>query len=250
MCLHACFLIKDTQKPRFMLKQVILSLILLSGCVAAGAQTTSDKADNVKYDLSKGSVQLPNGGISVNLAFELTTPSGSAGRWTTGGGAYLSAVYYHYLKSQWFIASGVAGYYTSLGTDFIPGSTTYSDASIKNWGLRIPLQAGLTIPLQPDLDLTLSTGPQLNINLVANEELPPDFSQPVPVPGESISLFGKGFRRVEAQWSFWGGFTFMEHYSVGISAAIGLSPEAVMMYGPRKLLINRNNVAIVLSYKF
>lgn len=197
-------------------------------------------------------LELPGGlsssGVAVNLAFELTTPSGSHGHWATGGGGVLTVSYDHFVSPQWFIHAGVAGYYTNTGTDFVPNSETYSDASIRNWGIRVPVHIGWAVPLTPDLYLSLATGPQLNINLYAKEILPPDFSGPVPVAPPYINLFDCGFRHCDLQWGFWAGFTFLEHYTVGITAGIGLSPEASMHYGPRKLDIRRNNVALVLSY--
>lgn len=215
--------------------------------------TTTNGNNRTKYldTIVIGEIDPENvTGFSANLAFELTTPGGSQGRWTTGGGATLTVLYTRQLYSHMFASGGIAGYYSTIGTDFIPESTVITDASIKNWGIRIPLHIGMVVPTTPELNLTMSTGPQLNVNLYAHEQLPPDFSQTVPKPGESINLFGRGFHRLDLQWGFWVGLTYLKHYTIGLQGGIGLSPEASMKYGRRTLHIRRNNIALVLSYTF
>lgn len=189
-------------------------------------------------------------GFSTHLAFELTTPTGSQGRWTTGGGATLTLAYTWYITPRWFISPGVAAFYSTMGTDFIPEYDHIYEGTVKNYGARIPLMAGYRINLPYDLSLSIATGPQLNINIYAKEHPSPDFNADIIEPGDPIDLFGCGFHRLDLQWGFFAGITYKEHYCLGLSGAAGITNVASMNQGPRQLNIRRNNVAFMLIYKF
>lgn len=188
-------------------------------------------------------------GLSTHLAFELTTPTGSQGRWSTGGGATLSLNYTYYFTPRWFISPAIAAFYSTMGTDFIPEYDHVYEGTVKNYGARIPVQAGYCIDLPYDLNLSLSTGPQLNVNIYAKEHPSPDLEAEYIEP-DPINLFGKGFNRTDLQWSFFAGLTYKEHYCLGLAGAVGLTPAASMSWGARKLDIRRNSVAFMLIYKF
>lgn len=188
-------------------------------------------------------------GFSTHLAFELTTPTGSHGRWTTGGGATLSLNYTYYFTQRWFISPAMAAFYSTMGTDFIPEYEHVYEGTVKNYGVRIPVQGGYFIDLPFDLSLSLATGPQLNVNIYAKEHPSPDFGAEYIEP-DPINLFGRGFHRMDMQWGFFAGLTYKEHYCLGLAGAVGLTPAASMSCGARKLDIRRNNVAFMLIYKF
>lgn len=251
------FKLKNRSMSRF---YTYLACIVL-GCSPVGATLpslslksapaeTKDEYSKEDSDTENETDEDKSWDIAVNLAFELTTPSGSHGKWATGGGGILSVAYVKYVGTNYFLSTGAGGYYTCTGTDFVPETTRLTDASVKNWGIRVPVYGGMAIDLFPGLCLQLATGPQININAYAHEQLPPDFSGNVPRQGDDINLFGKGFKRLDLQWGLWAGFVYHRHYTVGLTAGVGLTPEAKMHYGPRTLSIRRNNVALVLSYTF
>ena len=64
-----------------MYKYLLPILILLAISASAGAQNSAN-SPLVKENSGKD-------GFSTHLAFELTTPTGSAGRWSTGGAHHI-----------------------------------------------------------------------------------------------------------------------------------------------------------------
>lgn len=221
-------------------------LITLLICLACGAGASAQ-------DLAASPMLNQNPvrhGLSTHLAFELTTPTGSRGRWSTGGGATVTVAYTWYLNRRWFISPGIGGFYNTMGTDFIPEYGTVYEGTVKNFGARIPVYSGYNFKLPGEFDLALATGPTLNISLYAREHATPNFTAEIIEPEKAVDLFPKGFNRVDLQWSFFAGLTYKEHYCIGISAAIGLTRVASISDGPCTLNIHRNNVAFMLSYKF
>ncbi len=223
-----------------MSKQLIFIIVLLAISCGAKAQNV---ADNPIVNDS------PLSGLSTHLSFELTTPSGSNGRWSTGGGAALTVSYAYFLNHRWFLSPGIGGFYSTMGTDFIPQYDHIYEGTVKNWGIRVPVLLGCQFKLSPDFRLAIATGPLLNLNLIAKEQASPDFEAD-PIEPESINLFGNGFHRVDLMWDFYAGLTYKQHYCIGFSAGAGITNVASMTQGQRRLNIRRNNFAIMLSYTF
>ncbi len=225
-----------------MYKPLIFILILLATCCELSARNIAERQLLNKDPVSNG--------FSTHLAFELTTPTGSCGRWTTGGGATLTLSYTHRFDERWFFSPGIGAFYNSMGTDFIPQYDHVSEGTVKNWGARFPILSGCLFKLSDDLKLAIATGPLLNINIIAKEQASPSIESESIDADESINLFGKGFHRADLQWEFLVGLTYKHHYCVGLSAGAGLTNVASMTQGQRTLNIRRNNLAIILSYTF
>jgi len=225
-----------------MLKQLSFILILLATCCGLSARNIAER-----QLLNKDPTRH---GLSTHLAFELTTPTGSHGRWTTGGGATLTLSYTYRFNERWFFSPGIGAFYNSMGTDFIPQYDHAYEGTVKNWGARFPMIFGCLFKLSDDLKLAIATGPLLNINIIAKEQTSPDLESEPIKPDECINLFGKGFHRADLQWDFFVGLTYKRHYCVGLSSGAGLTNVASMTQGQRMLNIRRNNFAIILSYTF
>lgn len=189
-------------------------------------------------------------GFSTHLAFQLTTPSGSHGKVTTGGGATLTVNYNIYLTDRWFFSPGIGAFYNTMGTDFVPSSDLVADGTIKNWGGRIPVLMGYKFPVWEDFSIAVATGPLLNISLYAKEQASPDFSEGYAEVPDAVNLFDHGFHHLDLQWDFFVGISYKHHYCIGISGGLGLTNVASMRAGEHNLNLRRNNVAFILSYTF
>lgn len=221
----------------------LIPFILALFCIARGSSQEMSATLAPNRELNRH-------GLSVQLAFELTTPSGSRGRWNSGGGATLTTTYIWHAARRWFISPGIGAFYNSMGTDFIPEYGNLYEGTIKNFGVRIPVYAGHDIKLPGDFKLALATGPTLNVNIYAKEHANPNFRADIIEPADPVNLFGRGFNRVDLQWSFFAGLTYKEHYCVGISSGVGLTNVATITDNHQTLHIHRNNAAIMIIYKF
>ena len=98
------------------------------------------------------------------------------------------------------------------------------DGSVRNLGLRLPLNVGYDFDVLDNLTIGLFTGPWLNFNITAREHTLPDFEGPEPT--SSANLFDRGWKRFDLQWGFGLKVRFAGHYYVGLSGGLGLTPLA------------------------
>ena len=98
--------------------------------------------------------------------------------------------------------------------------------------------------------MAVSTGPWLNINLSARQNLLPNMEAPVAVPAQKANLFDQGWKRFDAQWGLKLSFTFAESYFVGITTGVAFTPLASFGDKDKKIRIHRNTIAISLGYNF
>lgn len=221
------------------LRNILFSITAICACTLAAQNATDTIPDNVSRS-----------GLGANLSFELTTPTGSHGRWSTGSGADVTIDYTFHLTPNWFVTPGIGGYYNTMGADFSPADNSITDGTVKNFGLRVPVMAGYSIDLSDNIALSFATGPQLNFNIYAREFSAPDFTNNIIRTGKPADLFDYGFNRVDLQWGFFCGITYKQHYRIGLRGAAGITRTASINDGARHLDIRRNNLALVLSYKF
>lgn len=190
--------------------------------------------------------------FGASASFDVNIPSGSKGLWATGSGVTVGVDYAYRLTSTWYLATGLGAYYRTFGTDYMVQDNSIYEGTVKNIGLRAPLMVGYEMPIASQVDMSIATGPALEVNLYARESAMPDFNQAGMNPESvgMVNLFKQGFRRVDAIWGIVLGFTFAEHYYVGLAGNVAFTPLA--QYGNRdnKLRIRGNSVAIKLCYKF
>ncbi|MCM1033137.1 MAG: PorT family protein [Odoribacter sp.] len=190
--------------------------------------------------------------VSVGASFDVNIPSGSHGMWNPGSGVTISADYVYRLTPRWFLTAGLGGFYRTFGTEYMIQDNSIFEGTVKNIGLRVPLMAGFTAPVSDGVEMSVATGPQLEINLYARESAMPDFvsSTMQPVGASTVNMFKRGFKRVNALWGIALGFTFAEHYYVGLAGNVAFTPLA--SYGNRdnKIKIRGNSVAVKLCYSF
>ncbi len=189
-------------------------------------------------------------GWSAQITFELTTPAGGQGHLSMGGGVSATLAYTFSLADRWFISPGAGAFFNTFGTDFIPEYGNKYEGTVKNFGLRLPVYAGPIFRLSDDFELTVASGPNINISFYAKEFAAPNYSADIADLEKLVNLMGKGFNRIDMQWGLLASLTYKTHYSIGISASAGLTDAAVISDGPCSLHIRRNNLAFTMSYKF
>lgn len=188
----------------------------------------------------------------VGAGWDINIPSGSSAHWDTGSGATLTGWGAMALSNKVFVASGLDVFYRTMGTNWITGADeALVEGTVKNVGLRVPLLAGLNLPLSQSVEIDLATGPQIEVNLMARH-----YPDPVPdvlshnTDNSSANMFHNGFRRVSGSWRLALGFTFSTHYYVGIDSSVGFTPLASFGNRDNKIRIRGNTVAVKLCYKF
>ncbi len=213
-------------------KLLIVSAIALSGLTAA----------------AQDAVATP---FSVRAVMELVIPSGGHDSYNTGAGASVGAFYRLPLRKHLYFEPGLEVYYHSMtaSQDMLIGDYYYQ-GSAQLSRLRVPLMVGYNFTPSSLLDISVSTGPWLNVNLYARQDILPNFNAPELVPDNKIDLFKHGFKRVEAHWGLKLKFTFAKSYTVGIVTGVAFTPLASYGMRDKKIKIYGHTVGISLGYNF
>lgn len=203
-------------------------------------------------------IAAPNpwqGYFGVDAAWEITIPAESGGDALKAGSGFKAGAFYNmplFAGGRFFFEPGIYGFYNTMGLNgIIPdgGAEGMYSGSVRNAGVRVPFYFGYNFALPGELDLSVATGPVLNVNIMARRYLDPNFVAPAPA---SVNLFddGHGWKRTEALWGIKLKLTFAGCYTLGVDGGVGISPLA--SYGNRdnKIKIRRASVGISLGYNF
>lgn len=184
----------------------------------------------------------------VRAGMEISVPSGGRNIYKTGAGLNVGVVVQLPLKQNFYFEPGAYFDFMSMtAKDLVSFDDEYFYEGAANvYSVRLPFDFGYTLSVSDICNLDFSTGPAVDINISARQNLDPNFSAPEIVPDRTINLFDHGWKRVDAKWGFGIGATFSEHYMVGITAHVALSPIASINHRH----IYRNSFAIILGYNF
>ena len=104
-----------------------------------------------------------------------------------------------FIMKQALILSGLMFFYNTMGVRPFEIDGHLYDGSVRNLGLRLPLNVGYDFDVLDNLTIGLITGPWLNFNITAREHTLPDFEGPEPT--SSANLFDRGWKRFDLQWA-------------------------------------------------
>lgn len=205
------------------LKTIAAAVLLTAAATTANAQDIFDSPDlNHPY-------------FGVRLSYELSVPtdinykttdfgSVNVNGFDAGSGFNLGAVYNIPVWRNLYVEPGVTLYYNTLkinkdylGT-IVEGNYDFTSASVRQWGLRIPILVGYHFDFIPDLRLSFFTGPELDLGIKSRLHLGVDRFD------ASASTYGDDgeFNRCDIKWRIGVGATFKDHYYAAISGAPGL----------------------------
>ncbi len=250
----------------------ILKNICLVGAMVAASVSTSQAASSYLFDNPENKAFL-----GARASLDISSAANGGGFYNNKAGFSLGAVYNIPLWMNLYFEPGVSIFYNTFGTTYwdsysvsvpvVDGAglpvvdpagnpvveerdMAYQvDGSIRNFGFRIPLIVGYHFDFTEDIKVSVFTGPQLNMSLLAryhqNEVRVPEAA----TPAESCSLFGtNGFKHFDIQWNFGVGVTY-QAYTMSLSGSWGLSDmKSGTEMLPRDL--RRNLFSITLGYNF
>lgn len=197
-----------------------------------------------------GAQSFPEG-LGVRTAMEVTIPSGGRSVYGNGAGFTAGLTYSLPFAKNFSFDPEVLYYYSTMSCkDDIMIDGYYYQGNARSMGIRIPLMVSYNVPLLENLNLTVATGPWLNFNLYARQNILPNLSAPVPVPDTHINLFNHGWKRFDAQWGFKLYVTFAKSYTVGITASAAFTPLASFGMNDKKIRVHRSSIAVSLGYNF
>ena len=190
--------------------------------------------------------------LGARLGMDLSIPSGAHNFYKTGAGVNAGVICKMPLPRNFYFEPGLSFVYTAMtAKDLVSFDNEYFYEGAANvYTLSVPLNFGYSFDVNGNMSLDVFTGPRLNINLSARQDLDPNFAAPEPVPDRTINLFDHGWKRVDASWGFGLSATFAEHYYIGITAGVAFTPLADYGDRDKKIRVHRNTVALSLGYNF
>ena len=218
-----------------MIRKFLLPAIIATTIMTAAAQ---EPTPSVTY--------------GVRLAMDVTVPGGGRSAYKTGAGFSLGGIAQIAMPRGFYFEPGLFFTYTGMTAKNLitfDEEYYYQDAA-KYYGLRVPLDFGYNFSVAPQINMAVATGPYINFNLYARQQLSPNLSAPDPLPDKKINLFDHGWKRVDAGWSIKLSMTFAHDYYVGITTVIAFTPLASYCDKDKKIRIHRNTIAISLGYNF
>ncbi len=204
------------------MKHFITALALSISALTATAQDIFDNPDNHAH-------------LGVRLSYELACPTdvhysiANINVLDAGSGFSAGVIYNIPVWKNLFFEPGATLYYNTYSFsndiisnigDFDPAfdDLNISGASVRQWGMRLPLIVGYHFDFIPEMRLSFFTGPELTLGFSAKTHL--DMGK---ISGSANAYGSDGFlNRCDVKWRFGVGATFFDHYYAAISGAAGI----------------------------
>lgn len=190
------------------MKKVLLAIIALASMtLSASAQETEGRKGY--FGLRLGTEMLIPGNVAEGKV--------SVDMFGVGAGGELGAIYNAPIGDKFYFEPGLKFYYGSypFNGDFYEHDV--DDVSIIKAGMRVPLNMGMSLPIENGNRVHIFTGPELEYGFSAKARARGDnFSVSESVYGE-----GGGMRRFNVLWSVGAGLKIKKIY-LGLSASFGL----------------------------
>lgn len=240
------------------------ALAVTSALLPVSAQNLMfDNPDNKSY-------------FGARVAVDFSSASNGALNYSSKAGFSAGAIYNMPVVKNFYFEPGLFFFYDVFGTSFVAehkfptvdadgndvtGVKYYQvDGSLRNFGFRIPFNFGYHFDFDENIQVSVFTGPQLNLSLVAryhqNGVISPAPDSRV-YDSASVSAFGtNGFKHVDLQWNIGVGVNY-DHYYASVSGSIGatrMKSASVIPCGSFQAYfptnIKRNIFNITVGYNF
>lgn len=222
------------------MRKSILTLVLAAAaCLPMAAQDNSivNNPDNKAY-------------FGIRLGGEITCPGDVTSQgvgisaYKNGGGVELGGIYNMPVVANFYIEPGLKFYYNTYSAkksiiDAI--DSDMSSASVKKFGMRIPVTAGYHFDFTDNTKVYVFTGPELEIGFSAKEKAKSK-------SGISMSenLYSEdGMKRVNLLWSIGAGISYQRYY-FGVSGNLGM----LNMIDQDNVSFHESRVSFSLGYNF
>lgn len=199
------------------MKKALISLFIAASVFSAKAQDIFNNPDNraffgvrASYELAcPGDVSFPGSTTKMDLL-------------NNSSGFNAGVIYNLPLWKNLYFEPGVAIYYNTWAIDKLTISDgleqTPTSASVRQWGVRIPINVGYHFDFTPEINVSVFTGPEVNLSFKGNVHMGVDkYNVTSPAFGDDGY-----FNRSDIKWRIGAGVTFLDHYYVAISGAVGM----------------------------
>lgn len=229
------------------MKKLLLSLIVAAMPVLASAQNIFDSSDNHKY-------------FGVRLGLDLTCPTKvtdhnaplnpSTDIFNTGAGFNAGVIYNIPVWMNMYVEPGLNFYYHTykVDKDLLPElDSKYTNASVREFGLSIPVVAGYHFDFTDDVKVRVFTGPVFSLGLKGNFHVT-DKTGDIEMNGSEGVYKDGGVNRSNIAWRLGAGIDYKQ-----FAFAVYGDPELTHAYHNSKgsnIVFRRNVVSFTFGYNF
>lgn len=155
----------------------------------------------------------PYWGIRAGL--DISCPS-STYYYNTGAGGYVGMIFNVPIVGNFYIEPGLSIYYDTWSPDSGGPVNVYDGDSYRQVGMRVPVMFGYHYPISQTLDLSLFSGPMLDVGFDSEYHNSQD--------GSNTSMYRdrEGFNRVNCAWNVGVGLSVYDVY-FSVTGAFGLT---------------------------
>lgn len=177
--------------------------------------------------------EVKSGGVSMDM-------------FKVGGGFEAGVVYNLPIVANLYVEPGVKLFYDtySVKKDILDIYEDYLDLksiSYRKFGMRIPVQLGYHFDFTEDINVSVFTGPELEIGFVNKcHAKGAGYSESVDAYGDDGSM-----NRVNVLWNVGAGITY-DRYYFGVTGAIGMCN----MIDASNITFHESRVSLTLGYNF
>ncbi len=166
-----------------------------------------------------------------------------------GGGIEFGGIYNIPVVANFYVEPGLKLFYNSYSynNDIFDGyfdgdSGDDLKASVRKFGMRIPVMLGYHFDFTDNVKVSVFTGPELEIGFSAKEHVK------LGRVSESEDLYGEdgGYNRADLTWGFGAGITYKKLY-FGISGNVGMLN---MLKDSDGMTFHENRASFTLGYNF
>lgn len=172
-----------------------------------------------------------------------------------GSGVSLGLIYNQPLVANLFLEPGISFYYNteSIDPDVLDGfkvKDAFEHRSMRKFGMQVPVQFGYHFDFAPDMNLSIMTGPVLNVGFSDDYYLTSK-----PVAGHRFHASGTAYgdngflNRVDCAWRIGVGMTISHDWFVGVSGDLGMCNMLKEDAGGN-VSFRENAVHVTLGYNF
>lgn len=216
---------------------IAMTLICLTGVSMVAQNRVVNNPEN------KGYFGIRAGG-EIICPGDVTADNVGLSAFENGVGAELGGIYNIPVVANFYIEPGIKFYYNtySLKRDFleiIQDEYELNSASVRKFGMRIPVMLGYHFDFTEDVKFSLFTGPELEVGFLAKEH----------VKGPRITMTGTlygdegAMNRFDVLWGVGAGIT-VKHFYFGVSGGIGM----LNMFKDSYAKFHENRVTFSIGY--
>lgn len=200
------------------MKKTLIATLLAITSFSAGAQDIFENPDNHSY-------------FGIRLGYELACPGDvkigdvtKIDAFGNSSGFDIGVIYNMPLWKNLYFEPGASIFYNTYSVEksllepVLNEPFKIESASVRQWGIRIPLHLGYHFDFTPDIRVAFFTGPEFNISIKGHTHMGVGKYN---VTGPAFGSDGY-LNRADIKWRFGVGATIFDHYYIAISGAAGI----------------------------